>query len=143
MSSLRKTVFTLAFVGAIVASMNVSAANFTEDGGVIDNAANQLGRGISNVAFGIFEVPANIYETTKNEGDAAGATTGVLTGLLRFGTREVVGVFEIVTFPVGMKPIIKPAYPTDHGLFSGIFVQEDRYEYVPEDAWDVGLPGGD
>lgn len=140
MTSLRKTVFTLALVGTFAIALNVSAADSSGDGGYIDSAINQLGRGLSNVAFGIFEVPANIYATTENEGDAAGITTGVLTGLWRFGAREVVGVFEMVTFPAGLQPIIKPAYPTEHGIFSGIFPQEERYDVGPVDAWDVQFP---
>ncbi len=72
--------------------------------------ADQFGRGICNILFGIVEVPKNIFRVTKNEGDLAGASKGVGVGLWRFVVRECVGVVELVTFPFGWEPIIEPAY---------------------------------
>ncbi len=72
--------------------------------------ADQLGRGLSNVLFGVFEVPANIMRVTESEGDLPGATKGVGLGLWRFLCREAVGVVEVVTFPFGWEPIIAPEY---------------------------------
>lgn len=75
--------------------------------------ADQLGRGLSNVLFGVFEIPNNIFRVTATEGDLPGATKGVGLGLWRFFCREVVGVVETVTFPFGWEPIIEPAYVLD------------------------------
>ncbi|MBO7742521.1 MAG: exosortase system-associated protein, TIGR04073 family [Victivallales bacterium] len=75
--------------------------------------ADQFGRGLSNVFFGIYELPSNIFRVTKTEGDMAGATKGVGLGFWRFFCREVVGVVETVTFPFGWEPIIEPAYVLD------------------------------
>ena len=77
--------------------------------------ADQFGRGLSNVLFGILEVPFNIFRTTRNEGDLAGATKGVGLGLWRFFVRECVGVIETLTFPFGWEPIIEPAYVFNDG----------------------------
>ena len=78
---------------------------------VIDRRpADQFGRGICNILFGIVEVPNNIFRVTSTEGDLAGASKGVGLGLWRFLVRECVGVVELVTFPFGWEPIIEPAY---------------------------------
>jgi len=75
--------------------------------------ADQFGRGLSNVLFGVLEVPLNILRVTRVEGDLAGATKGVGLGLWRFFVRECVGVVETVAFPFGWEPIIEPAYVFD------------------------------
>jgi putative exosortase-associated protein (TIGR04073 family) len=72
---------------------------------------DQLGRGVANVLGGVFEIPFNMVEVKKEEGDLAGATTGLFRGTWRFLIREVVGVCEIISFPFGWEPIIEPAYP--------------------------------
>ena len=81
------------------------------------NAGRKLGRGIANVLFGIVEVPNQITQTTSERGGAAGSTFGVGKGLMRWIGRELVGVYEIVTFPLplprGYKPIMKPEWPNE------------------------------
>jgi putative exosortase-associated protein (TIGR04073 family) len=72
---------------------------------------DQLGRGVCNVATGIIEIPFNMVRVNEEQGDLAGATTGLFRGTWRFLIREVVGVTEIVTFPFGWDPIVEPAYP--------------------------------
>ncbi|MCK5805269.1 MAG: exosortase system-associated protein, TIGR04073 family [Lentisphaeria bacterium] len=73
--------------------------------------ANQLGRGIANVLVGVLEVPTTMMRVGKEQGDFAGATAGLAHGVWRFAVREVVGVFEVITFPFGWEPMIEPAYP--------------------------------
>lgn len=73
--------------------------------------ADQFGRGICNILFGVAEIPANILRVTDEEGDLAGVSKGVGLGVWRFLVREVVGVVELVTFPFGWTPIIEPEYP--------------------------------
>ncbi|MFA4944480.1 MAG: exosortase system-associated protein, TIGR04073 family [Lentisphaeria bacterium] len=71
----------------------------------------QLGRGLSNVLTGVWEVPYNMYKIGQEDGDVAGITYGLVRGIQRFVTREAVGVFEVVTFPAGWGPIIEPEFP--------------------------------
>ncbi len=78
--------------------------------------ADQLGRGLSNLLFGIVEVPANIHRINLTEGDFAGCTKGTALGIWRFLCREVVGAVETVTFPFGWQPIIEPVYVLDGGI---------------------------
>lgn len=72
--------------------------------------ADQFGRGLCNVLFGIVEIPNNIFRVTRTEGDLAGCSKGVGLGIWRFLVRECVGVVETITFPFGWEPIIEPAY---------------------------------
>jgi putative exosortase-associated protein (TIGR04073 family) len=89
----------------------------TDDPPTGNNALRKLGRGLSNVIFGVTEVPNQISGTTAAKGGAAGATYGTGKGFLRWICREVVGVYEVVTFPLpmgnGYKPVMKPEFPTD------------------------------
>ena len=72
----------------------------------------RLNSGLMNIVTGPLEL---IYEP-KEEINRAGAMRGLLPGVIRgvtwFGVREVVGVFEVVTFPIPWKPHLKP-FDTD------------------------------
>ena len=81
------------------------------------NALRKLGRGCSNVLFGIVEVPNQFTKATSEHGGAAGVTYGIGKGLVRWVAREFVGVYEIVTFtvpvPRGYKPVMRPEFPNE------------------------------
>ncbi len=83
----------------------------TLDASAVRKPADQFGRGLSNILFGIVEIPINMFRVTEAEGDMAGFTKGIGLGFYRFAIREVVGVVELVTFPFGWTPIIEPEYP--------------------------------
>ena len=76
----------------------------------IRRPADQFGRGVCNILFGICEIPANVIRVNQEEGDMAGISKGLGLGVWRFFCREVVGVVELVTFPFGWEPIIQPEY---------------------------------
>lgn len=71
--------------------------------------SRKLGRGISNTAFGVLEIPLRIYDVRFEEGGIAGLTYGTLNGLGYFILRELVGVLDIATFPLPL-----PGCPNDH-----------------------------
>ncbi len=99
-------------LGAVALFCALTVANSASAlGGSENMATRQLGRGVANVLGGITEVPITVHEVTREEGDFAGLTLGTLKGVGRFLTREVVGVFEVLTFPIGMEPIIEPEFP--------------------------------
>ncbi len=81
------------------------------------NALRKLGRGFSNVLFGIVEVPNQVTKVSSDQGGGAGCTYGVGKGLCRWVAREFVGVYEIVTFPIpyphGYKPVMQPEFPAE------------------------------
>jgi len=74
----------------------------------------KLQRGASNIAFGWVEIPAGISEIGNKHGVGAAATWGVVHGVGRAIQRTAVGIFEVITFPVGLpqnfEPIIEPEY---------------------------------
>lgn len=102
MNSRRKNRLILGMAGALLLA-GISAHARMEP-------TRQLGRGISNVLTGIWEVPYNMVQVSEAQGGFAGATYGFFRGVCRFAVREVVGVFEIVTFPMGWDPIIEPEF---------------------------------
>jgi putative exosortase-associated protein (TIGR04073 family) len=67
---------------------------------VADGPIRKLGRGFSNALFGICEVLIQPYKVNEKEGGIAALTYGVFKGVFYFIGREVVGVFEIITFPI-------------------------------------------
>ena len=81
------------------------------------NALRKLGRGAANVLFGVVEVPNQVTKATSEHGGGAGATYGVGKGFVRWIGRELIGVFEIVTFPIpaprGYQPVMKPEFPME------------------------------
>jgi len=81
------------------------------------NALRKLGRGFSNVLFGIVEMPNQYTKAVSDHGGAAGITYGVPKGFARWIGRELTGVYEIVTFPIpfprGYKPVMKPEFPNE------------------------------
>lgn len=81
------------------------------------NALRKLGRGCANVLFGFVEMPNQYTKAVSEHGGAAGITYGVPKGFVRWMSREAVGVYEIVTFPIpfprGYKPVMRPEFPNE------------------------------
>ena len=78
------------------------------------HALRKLGRGIGNTLFGVVEVPNQITKAHAEHGGGA-FFYGTGKGLFRWIGRELVGVYEIITFPLplpsGYKPIMQPEFP--------------------------------
>jgi putative exosortase-associated protein (TIGR04073 family) len=66
---------------------------------IAEGPIRKLGRGLSNVLFGICEVFIQPYKVNKKEGGIAAVTYGLFKGIFYFVGRGVVGVVEIITFP--------------------------------------------
>ena len=100
----------------------------------------KLGRGFSNIVFGIAEVFIQPYKVNQAEGGIAACSYGIFKGLFYFVGRVVVGAVEIVTFPMplpgasaskysssiwGYGPLIEPEW---------IFTIEDNpYNFIYQD----------
>jgi putative exosortase-associated protein (TIGR04073 family) len=73
----------------------------------------KLGRGVADMTTGVLEVPGSMVKETREDG-AMGALTGFGIGLARTVARELVGVFEFVTFPIPVPPnygpVLHPEY---------------------------------
>ena len=67
----------------------------------------KLGRGISNLLFGISELPNTVALVNEREGNSAAAGYGVVRGVGRSVMRIQAGLFEILTWPV---PVVRGTY---------------------------------
>jgi putative exosortase-associated protein (TIGR04073 family) len=91
------------------------------------NAMTKLGRSLSNIVFGITEIPATVIENDHRNGNGA-LGTGLVLGAGRTLARMGAGIYEFVTFPV----------PTHRGTFEPVlpsvapWVQGGFEEYPPE-----------
>jgi len=78
---------------------------------------DKLGRGLANMVTGVLAFPGSIAEGAHENG-AEGAAVGIGKGLARTVARELVGVYEFITFPLpvprGYRPIMEPAYPWEY-----------------------------
>ena len=76
-----------------------------------DDATKKLGRGFCNVVTCPFELALQPSRVNTSDGPMAAATWGVLKGIGMTGLRALVGVYEVVTFPIPFpkqyKPILK------------------------------------
>jgi putative exosortase-associated protein (TIGR04073 family) len=76
---------------------------------------DKFGRGLSNLGLGILELPAQMIAEGESRGPLWALSLGFAKGIGRFVTRELVGVYEVVTFPApvprGYRPILSPEYP--------------------------------
>ena len=106
-SVLRRAGLALLVAAAVALPTPALAAKYT--------AGRKFGRGLAGMTCGVLELPGNMAQETKKRGPAWGFTLGFVEGLGRIVVRELVGVYEFVTFPIpapaGYKPILKPEYP--------------------------------
>lgn len=100
--------FTLAFGLALAVAAAAAPAR-------ADTAAHKFGRGLSNLALGMMEIPAQIVREDRRNGPLSAASLGFAKGVGGFVTRELVGIYELATFPApvprGYRAILKPDYP--------------------------------
>lgn len=88
----------------------------------------KFGRGITNVTFGVLEIPIKVYDVGEEKGGLAAITYGLFKGIAYTVARECVGVVDIITFPLplpgatdwveeggwGYGPLMEPPYIIDH-----------------------------
>ena len=84
-----------------------SIADIQDPPGHEHGPTRKLGRGLSNVLFGISELPVQIARVNAREGNAAALSYGVLRGLGRSYWRFHTGLWETFTFP----------FPRNHGTY--------------------------
>lgn len=98
----------------------------------------KLGRGLSNLVFGIAELPVTIAKVNAREGNSAAAGYGVVRGLGRSGMRMGSGLFEFLTFPFSTNhrtyyPLLRSDIPYIHAGYQEFppeLGNESKYPYV-------------
>ena len=107
-----KKVFILSII-AILLTASISYA---------DSPLRKLGRGTANILTCPIEMFYRVGEANDESGPIAAMTWGVLNGIYRMGVRAVVGIYEVVTFPIPLpgdyQPIITdPEFFLEEGVF--------------------------
>ena len=90
-------------------------------------ASRKLGRGLSNILFGLVEIPEQVVRKTDSYGRKAGFTYGFVDGTARGFRRIGYGFYEVFTF----------ACPTFHGTFKQPYMkcgQDNRIEMNVHDG---------
>src|SRR6185437_4223030 len=120
-----KTLLTTAFVLGLAAH---ALADIQDPPSNNYGPTRKLGRGLSNLVFGIAELPATIAQVNEREGNSAAAGYGVVRGLGRSGLRIGSGLFEVITFP--FPNTARSYYPVLPSNFSRIHASYQ--EFPPE-----------
>lgn len=98
----------------------------------------KLGRGLSNIAFGITEIPDSIFAVNYDEGNSAAWSYGVVRGVGRTLARLGYGIYEVALFPIPtQKGTYYPPYQSDIPWINSGYAEfppelgfETRYNYV-------------
>ena len=68
------------------------------------DAGTKFGRGLTNTAFGWFEIINEIGNESDRHGPFIGFPSGIIRGVVFGVGRTLAGVFELVTFPLPNRP---------------------------------------
>ena len=91
------------------------------------NSNRKLGRALSNIVYGVMEVPEQIVRKSATDGGKAGWSVGLVDGTHRMFRRVGYGFYELLTFRC----------PTYHGTFKPPYAscgEDDRIEMNPRDG---------
>lgn len=92
---MKKTILILMTVGIAGLSMADFQAPPAEKNGHI----RKLSRALSNMIYGITEIPNSWAKVNREEGGSAAASYGTINGARKTVARLGFGIFELVTFP--------------------------------------------
>ncbi len=96
---------------AILVSGQIRAAEELTYGEMV---RTKLASGLTNMCFGIAEIPKNIINTSNEVNALFGVTGGVLKGTLHTMGRLLAGGLDFITFPLPSQPIPHPAFVWQH-----------------------------
>ena len=129
---------TLAFLAAL-AIAGTALADIHDPPSNDYGPTRKLGRGLANLLFAPTEIPVNIQQLNKEEGNSAAFSYGLARGIRRSAARHVAGLMEILTWPFpsflrgSYYPILPPDIPYIHAGFAEFPPEvgnESKYPYV-------------
>ena len=112
---------------AILLTATCSYADIQAPPGSTYTSSRKLGRGISNILFGITEIPEQVVRKNESYGRKAGYTYGLVDGTSRAFRRIGYGFYEVFTFNC----------PTSHGTFKQPYMrcgEDNRIEMNVHDG---------
>ena len=92
---------------ALITTATCSMADIQAPPGASYTSTRKLGRAISNILYGVVEIPEQIVRKNKEHGRKAGYTWGAVAGTQKAFQRIGYGFYELFTFRC----------PTYHGTF--------------------------
>ncbi|HUF64058.1 MAG TPA: exosortase system-associated protein, TIGR04073 family [Verrucomicrobiales bacterium] len=120
---MKRLIFALLSAGVAVSLADIQAPPRSQQ-----TPIRKLGRGVSNILYGITELPTHMMKMNDTDGNSAAFGEGVVEGSWRSVVRIGYGAFEVISFPV---PTYKGSYR--HGLRK---IEYDPYrgymEFPPE-----------
>lgn len=88
------------------------------------NSTRKLGRAVSNLLYGVMEIPEQIVRKTSTDGGKAGWSFGVVDGTSRTLRRIGYGCYELITFHS----------PTNNGTFKPLYSKCGGIQMSPRDG---------
>jgi len=101
-------------------------------------ASRKFGRGLAAITVGFLEIPGNVVQESRAHGPLYGVTLGLAMGIGKFVTRELVGVYEVLSAPFevpdGFVPILAPEFPWQYfdGAGSGLSGVRGAVAAIPD-----------
>jgi len=136
-----KSLLSIFFSASLLAAFATSAiADIQAPPMAQQDPIRKLGRGISNIAWGVTELPNIIAGTNETEGNSAALGFGIVLGTHRSVIRITRGVFDVLTWPVPLykgsfRPPFHSALIWGHNGYSEFPPElgfETRYNYARE-----------
>lgn len=124
-----KTLLTLVVLAGL---SSLALADIHDPPGNDFGPTRKLGRGISNILFGVTEVYDSFDKILVREGDSAAFSYGVVRGVGRMFFRMGSGVYEVTTFPF---PSTRASYRPPYRL-TPPWIHGGYEEFPPELGWD-------
>ncbi len=124
-SNMRKLLITLSALAITFTGM--APADIQAPPASTYNSTRKLGRAVSNILYGIIEIPEQIVRKTDTYGRKAGWSYGAVDGTQRAFKRIGYGFYELFTFHC----------PTHHGTFKPPYTKcgmDNRIEMNPHDG---------
>ena len=117
----------LTIAAALVVTATGAMADIQNPPGAHYTSTRKLGRALSNILYGLVEIPEQVVRKTDQYGRKAGYSYGVVDGTRRSFKRLGYGFYELFTFHC----------PTFHGTFKPPYMrcgEDHRIEMNPHDG---------
>ena len=108
---MKKHALKLLLTTLLIVTSSISFADEQQSYG--SKVGNKALNGFANLTTSALEIPKNIINTTNDSNVAWGFVGGLAKGILNTVGRMMVGLTDLVTFPLPTKPFIYPKYVWD------------------------------